>query len=77
LLVRATDTALACAGPERFGHDSLQGARATAAFSAAAEAAVNLRRRARQLRSRTYGGADIVVGQHVAGTNDHRGGKLK
>jgi len=58
-------------GVERLVHDLADGARATAALGAAAETSIDLPGRART-RLRRDGGADIVVGQDVAGTDDHR-----
>jgi hypothetical protein len=73
--VRAAGAALLGAGAKRFIDDGLDGARASAAFGAAAEATVDLFRISRQVRSRTYGIADIVVAQDVAGTDDHETGR--
>jgi hypothetical protein len=73
VLVRATGVAFANAGAERLGHDALDGAGTAAAFGAAAEAAVNLACRARHVRSCAHRGADVVVGQHITGANDHFG----
>src|SRR2546423_1220385 len=70
-LVRAVRGALTRTGPERFGHDALDRAGAAAAFGAAAEAAVNLPCGTRQIHPPADGGADIVVGQNVAGADDH------
>ena len=73
--VRATGAALLGAGAERFVDDGLDGARAAAAFGAAAEATVNLFRIAQQVRSCTHGTSDIVVAQDVAGTDNHETAK--
>jgi len=54
---------------QRFIHDFADGASATAALRAAAEAAVNLTGAAR--RGSAYHGAHFVVTQDVAGANDH------
>jgi hypothetical protein len=71
LAVRAAGAAGLGAGSERLVEDLLDGACAAAAFGAAAEAAIDLPGGARQgIRSR-HGGADIMVGEDVAGTNDH------
>jgi len=70
-LMGAIRAALSRAGAKRFRHDALEGARAAAAFRAAAEAAVNLSRGTWQIGRTIHRGADILVGQHVAGTNDH------
>jgi hypothetical protein len=69
--VRAAGAAFLGAGAERFVDDGLDGARAPPAFSAAAEATLNLFRIPRQVRSRTHGTTDIVVAQNVAGTDNH------
>jgi hypothetical protein len=69
--VRAAGAALLGTGAERFVDDGLDGARAPAAFGAAAEAAVNLLRIPRQIRGSAYGIPDIVVAQDVAGTDNH------
>src|SRR5215510_5895874 len=65
----------ACAGGaagsrDRLVHDPADGARATSALGAAAEAAINLTGGARRSR-RTQRCPHVVVGQHVAGTDDH------
>ena len=73
--VRATGAAFLGAGAECFVDDGLDGARAAAAFGAAAEATVNLLGIPRQVRSRTYGTTDIVVAQDVAGTDNHETGE--
>jgi hypothetical protein len=69
--VRAAGAAFLGAGAERFVDDGLDGARAPAAFGAAAEATVNLFGIPRQVRGCTYGTTDIVVAQDVAGTDNH------
>jgi hypothetical protein len=73
--VRATGAAFLGAGAKRFVDDGLDGARAAAAFGAAAEAAVNLLGIPRQVRGCTYGTSDIVVAQDVAGTDNHETAK--
>src|SRR5215470_14859120 len=72
-LVAPRSACAAAAGRrDRVVHDAADGARATAALGAAAEAAIDLPGRARRLL-----GADrrahVVVAQHVAGTDDHGG----
>jgi hypothetical protein len=57
------------------GAAGLDGARAPAAFGAAAEATIDLLWITRQVRSCAYGIPDIVVAKDVAGTNDHRSGR--
>ena len=59
------------AGTKSLVHDGLDGARAPAAFSAAAEAAIELLGIAGQIFRRRDGTADIVVAKDVAGTNNH------
>src|SRR3982074_3228902 len=51
-------------------HDAADGARAAAALGAATKAAINLAGGARRLLSRQRG-PNVVVGQHVARTDDH------
>jgi hypothetical protein len=51
-------------------HDLADRTRATAALGAAAETAIDLTGGAR--RGRGHGGAHFVVGQDVAGADDHR-----
>jgi hypothetical protein len=69
--VRAARAAGLGAGTERFVHNCLDGPRAATALGAAAEATIDLPRRARRTRS-ANGISDIMVGEDVAGTNDHR-----
>lgn len=73
-LVWAAGTAGLSAGAEGFVDDGLDGARATAAFGAAAEATINLLGIARKVRSGIHGVADIMVAEDVTGTNDHETG---
>ena len=63
------------AGAERFVDDGLDGARAPAAFGAAAEAAIDLLGIARQIVRRVDGAANIVVADDVTGTNNHEDGE--
>ena len=69
--VRAARAADLGAGAQRFVDDGLDRARATAAFGAAAEAAVDLLRISRQVPSCPHGIADILVAEDVAGTDNH------
>jgi hypothetical protein len=62
------------AGGERFLHDAPDGARAPPALCAAAEAAIDLTRRARRL-GMVERRAHVVIGQHVTGTDDHESSK--
>ena len=73
--VRAAGAAFLGTGAERFVDDGLDGARAAAAFGAAAEATINLFGIPRQVRGCTDGTTDIVVAQNVAGTDNHETGK--
>ena len=62
--------AIASAGAaERLVHEAADGARAAAAPGAAAETAIDPASRACPLRR--DGGADILIAQHIARTNDH------
>jgi len=69
--MRATRAAGLAAGTERFVHDLLDGAGATTALRTTAQTSIHLARSPRRARA-AAGGADIVVGQDVAGTNNHR-----
>jgi hypothetical protein len=73
--MRAAGAAFLGAGAEGIVDDALDGAGAAAAFSATAEAAVNLLGIPRQVRGCTHGTPDIVVAQDVAGTDDHETAK--
>jgi hypothetical protein len=73
--MRTAGTAGLGAGAERLGQDGLDGARTSAAFGAAAEAAVDLLGVARKGLGGTDGIADIIVAEHVAGTDNHENGK--
>jgi hypothetical protein len=73
--VRATGAAGLGAGAEGFVDDGLDGARASPAFGAAAEATVNLLGVARQISGRFNGATDIMVAQDVTGTHDHGVGR--
>ena len=55
---------------ESLVHDPADGAGTAAALGAAAETTIDLPGRTRP-RLRRDGGADIVVAQNVAGTDDH------
>jgi hypothetical protein len=71
-LARAALSALASArtrGLLRVVHDPLDSAHAATALGAATQTTMNPTRRARA--AWLYGGSHIVIGQHVAGTNDH------
>lgn len=69
--MRASGAARFGAGAESLVHDLLDGSRATSALGAATQASIDLVRRARHLLGSAHGVAHVVVGKHVAGTNDH------
>ena len=73
--VRATGTAGLGAGTEGFVDDGLDGPRTAAAFGATAEAPIDLFGMAHGVVGLGDGGADIVIAQHVTGTNDHGSGR--
>ena len=75
MAVRAARTAGLGAGTEGFVDDGLDGTRATAAFGAATEAAIDLLGTARQILRGADGAADIVVGQDVTGADNHTNGR--
>ena len=75
LAVRAAGAAGLGAGAQRLVDDGLDGARAPAAFGAAAEAAIDLLGIARQIVRRVDDAADIVVADDVTGTNNHEDGE--
>jgi hypothetical protein len=60
-------------GPgERFIHDAANGSKAPSALRAAAQAAMHLSGGPRRCGITRQRPADVVVADHVAGTNDHR-----
>ncbi len=69
--VRTARAAFLGASAERIVHDLLDGPGASATLGAAAETAIDLPGRARQLARRAQNGANVVVGQDIAGANDH------
>ena len=69
--VRASGATRVGAGAECLIDDGFDSARAATAFGAAAEAAVDLLGIARKVFGGVDGVADIVVAEHVAGTNNH------
>jgi len=75
MAVRAARAAGLGAGAERLVDDRLDGTGTTAAFGAAAEAAVNLLGMTREIRCCVNGIADVMVAQNVTGTNDHEVGR--
>jgi hypothetical protein len=58
-------------GAERFLDDGLDGPGTSPAFRAASETSVDLLGRTSQIVRCGHGGADVVIGQHVTGTNNH------
>jgi hypothetical protein len=74
--VRASGMAGLGASAERLVNDGLDGARASATFGAAAEAAIDLLGIAGKVFRGVDGIADIVVAEDVAGTNYHKVGGL-
>lgn len=71
--MRATRTAGLGASAQRLVHDLLDRASTAAAFGTAPEAAVYLPGRTRHGSARTHRIADVVIGDDVAGTDDHGG----
>ncbi|CAN5207231.1 hypothetical protein BH10PSE11_BH10PSE11_15680 [soil metagenome] len=71
LTVGASRAAGLGAGAEGFVHDLLDSTRATAAFGAAAQTAIDLPSRAGKVPGLGHDVTHIVVGQDVAGTNNH------
>ena len=71
LAVRAAGTAGLGASPEGLVDDGLDGARASAAFGATTETAVDLLGATGKIIRSADGVADIVVAEDVAGTNNH------
>ena len=69
-LLRGAAVAGRGSGIQRLIHDPADGAGTTAALGAATQTAINLTGRARRLR--LDGGANIVIAQDVARTDDHR-----
>ena len=72
LAVRASGTAGLGASAEGFVNDGLDGARAAAAFGAAAEAAVELLGVSGKVFCGLDGAADIMVAEDVTGTDNHK-----
>lgn len=71
LAVGASRAAGLGAGAEGFIHDLLDGSRAAAAFCAAAQTAIDLPGRAREVLGLRHDVTHVVVSQDVAGTNNH------
>jgi hypothetical protein len=73
--VRTAGAAGLGAGAQRLVDDGLDGARTTAALGTASETAVNLLGVAGKVLRALDGTADVLVANHVAGTNDHYSSK--
>lgn len=73
--MRASGVASLGADPKGFVNDGFDGARASAAFDAAAETAINLLGIARKVFRDVDGIADVVIAEDVAGTNNHENGR--
>lgn len=71
--VRTANDTFPGAGAQGVLDDLVDGAGAPAAFGAAAEAAIDLPCRARQVGRSADHAADVLVTQHIAGTNDQGG----
>jgi hypothetical protein len=71
LAVRASGTAGLGASPQSLVDNALEGAGASATFSAATETAIDLLGVARKAVRGADSTADIVVAEDVAGTNNH------
>ena len=69
--MRAAGTAGLGAGPQSLIDNGLEGARATAAFGATTETAIDLLGVTREIVCGADGVTDVVVSEHVAGTNNH------
>ncbi len=74
--VRTSHKAGLGAGAQRFLDNGLDGTRTATALGAAAEASIDLLGVAGKIIRAAYRAADIMVGQDVAGTNDHGKGGL-
>ncbi|MBB4377569.1 hypothetical protein GGD61_002215 [Bradyrhizobium sp. SBR1B] len=75
VVVRAAGTAGLGARAESFVDDGLDRPGAAAAFGATAEASIDLLGMAHGVVGLGDGGADVVIAQHVTGTNDHGSGR--
>ena len=71
MAMRAADVASPDAGAKRLIDDALDGASAATAFGAAAKAAIELLGIARKVVGGFHRVADVVIAQHVAGTDNH------
>lgn len=69
--MRAPGAAGLGASPQSLVDNGLEGARASAAFGATTETAIDLLGATREVIRSADGVADIVVAEDVAGTNNH------
>jgi putative intracellular protease/amidase len=69
--MRTPGTAGLCTSPQSLVDNGLEGARASAAFGATTETAIDLLGTTREIVRGADGAADIVVAEDVAGANDH------
>ena len=68
--MRATSRAFLGACAKRILDDLVDRTGAAAAFGAAAKAAIDLARRARQTGRNAHRAADVIIAQNIAGTDD-------
>jgi hypothetical protein len=73
--VRTSGTAGLGASPQSLVDNALEGARTSATFGAATEAAVDLLGATRKIIRGADSAANIVVAEDVAGTNNHENGR--
>jgi hypothetical protein len=73
--VRAARAAGLGAGAKRFVDDGLDRPGTPTTFGATAEASIDLLGMAHGVVGLGDGGADVVIAQHVTGTNDHGSGR--
>jgi len=71
MAVRAAGLTGMRTGAECFVNDALDGAGAAAAFGTATKATIKLLGATRKIVCGIHGVADVVVAQHVAGTDNH------
>jgi hypothetical protein len=75
VVVRAAGAAGRGTGAKRFVDNGLDRPSAAAAFGATAETPIDLLGMAHSVVGLGDGGADVVIAQHVTGTNDHGSGR--
>src|SRR5262249_15758493 len=75
MAVRAADATGLGAGTKCFIDDRLDGPSAAAAFGSGSETSIDLLGMAHRIAGVSDGGADIVVAEDVAGTDDHESGR--